>query len=237
MIILDQATQTLEIILDAAVSLAESTWFISYVEIDGPNNNAFSGISGIGSTNGNTAVTLIDASAGDGVINQLKSFSLVNEDNAPIAVTIRVNDTATIITDLIYVVLQVNDNLQYIDTRGFFVIDNNGNEKLVLAQPTLSGSDGQLPNAKGTLYTATGNERLIGITLVNSDNGAYTVNLYLNRSGTSRRIIPKDKPLPDELEFPPIANIKHTLNVGDLVEGDASSANKVDYVISTEKLP
>jgi hypothetical protein len=71
---------------------------------------------------------------------------------------------------------------------------------------------------------------VVSITLVNTDVAARTCNLYLNRTGTSRRIIPKDKSLAagDALVF----DTKFTLGASDLVEGDASAATVVDYVIS-----
>jgi hypothetical protein len=54
-------------------------------------------------------------------------------------------------------------------------------------------SDGQLPDSKGDLYTASGVCVLVALTLVNTDSSAITVNLYLLPSGgTARRLIPVD---------------------------------------------
>lgn len=93
-------------------------------------------------------------------------------------------------------------------------------------------ADGQLPATKGTLYTvpASTNTIIKTITLVNTSGSAVTVNLYLNLSGTSRRIIPMDLSLGagELLE----TDADYTLEAGDLIEGDASSATTVDYTIN-----
>lgn len=93
-------------------------------------------------------------------------------------------------------------------------------------------ANGQLAAAKATLYTTPGATQAVirSITLVNTDSSARTVNLYVNGTGTSRRITPKDLSL--------AAGTMHeidrviTLEAADIVEGDASVANVVDYVIS-----
>jgi hypothetical protein len=93
-------------------------------------------------------------------------------------------------------------------------------------------ADGQLAATKGTLYTTPGSTQTIvkSITLVNTDSSARTVNLYVNASGTSRRIIPKDMSLAIGAQF----TLDHviTLEAADLIEGDASAATVVDFVIS-----
>lgn len=205
----------------------------SYIEIDGTHDNAFTPTEQASTTNSGTAVTIVDAPGADSIYLQLKSVSIVNIDTAAVTLTIQLNDTATSVISLFVVTLEVGDNLQYIDTDGFRVLDKNGKVKTF---GRMDGSDGQLANAKGTIYTATFPCKIKGITLVSSDNGTYTVNLYVNRAGTSRRIIPKDKSLSDDLQYPPIADIYHFLDTGDLIEGDASSATKVDYLVSVEGL-
>lgn len=95
-------------------------------------------------------------------------------------------------------------------------------------------ANGQLPNTKTALYTATGDAGVNILRLVNTSGSAVTVNVYVKKSGgTSRRIVPKDYSLaagamlscfePGEV-FP--------LQNGDAVEGDASSATVVDYVLA-----
>jgi len=93
-------------------------------------------------------------------------------------------------------------------------------------------ASGQLAAAKATIYTTPGATQAVvkSITLVNTDTVARTVNLYVNTAGTSRRVIPKDLALAAGSQF----TIDHliTLEAADLLEGDASAATVVDYVIS-----
>lgn len=92
-------------------------------------------------------------------------------------------------------------------------------------------ADGQLPSSKGTLYTVPPGATtiIVTITLVNTDSAARTVDLYLNRTGTSRRIISKDLSIAagNSLEH----TTRHTMEAGDLLEGDASAATVVDYTV------
>jgi len=92
-------------------------------------------------------------------------------------------------------------------------------------------ADGQLAAAKATLYTCPADTQTIikTITLVNTDSSARNVNLYVN-TGTSRRIIPQNMELGVNYCF--IFDDELTLEAGDLIEGDASATNVVDYVIN-----
>lgn len=95
-------------------------------------------------------------------------------------------------------------------------------------------ADGQLAATKGTLYTTPASTETIitTITLVNTDSSARTVNLYAQRDGTnSRRIIPEALSLAADGGTLVFDN-KITLEAADLIEGDASAASVVDYVIS-----
>ena len=92
---------------------------------------------------------------------------------------------------------------------------------------------GQLANSKGTLYTVpTATETLVNsITLVNTDSSARTVNLYVQKDGSnSRRIIPKDLSIAAGASF--VYDSVTTLEAADLIEGDASVADKLDYTIN-----
>lgn len=94
-------------------------------------------------------------------------------------------------------------------------------------------ADGQLAAAKATLYTVAASTQTIikTITLVNTDTSARTVNLYIKVSGgTSRRIIPKDLSL--GVAYCLVFDDELTLEAADIIEGDASAATVVDYVIN-----
>jgi len=89
--------------------------------------------------------------------------------------------------------------------------------------------DGQLAVAKGTLYTTPAVTQAVAkVVLVNTDASARTVNLYVNRTGTSRRIAPKDVSVGAGEEY---TSETVTLEAADLIEGDASAATVVDYSI------
>jgi hypothetical protein len=92
---------------------------------------------------------------------------------------------------------------------------------------TLKTADGQLPAAKGTLYTMAA-DGFVKVTVVNTDTVARTVNIYVNPAGTSRRVSSKDQSLGagERAAFG-----LHALQSGDLVEGDASAATIVDYKV------
>lgn len=93
-------------------------------------------------------------------------------------------------------------------------------------------ADGQLAAAKATLYTTPASTQTIvkSITFVNTSASAVTINAYAKPGATSRRVIPKDLSIPAGASYVHDAVI--TLEAGDLIEGDASTANVVDYVIN-----
>ena len=94
-------------------------------------------------------------------------------------------------------------------------------------------ADGQLANTKGTIYTCPASTQAIikTITLVNTNSTAEAVNLYFKASGgTSRRIIPVDNSLAASNLL--IMDDEVTLEAADILEGDTTTASKVDYVIN-----
>lgn len=93
-------------------------------------------------------------------------------------------------------------------------------------------ANGQLPSSKGTLYTATGPTIIKCITAVNTDSSTRTINFYVKRT-TSRQITPVALSLSAGVAY--VDDSVHTLDNGDLIEGDASVANKVDYTINGAK--
>jgi hypothetical protein len=102
-----------------------------------------------------------------------------------------------------------------------------------MALTPLAIADGQLPAAKGTLYTCPALTTVIITTFSLSHTGAAdrTINLYVNRTGTSRRILGKNRAMVvgDSIEKDKTAIV---LEAGDLLEGDASAAAEIDYVFS-----
>jgi len=93
-------------------------------------------------------------------------------------------------------------------------------------------ADGQLPAAAAALYTVPASTSTIikTITISNTDSVTRTVNLYINANGVNRRIIPQNLPMPQNYTW--INNDELTLETGDMIQGDASAANVVDYTIN-----
>lgn len=91
---------------------------------------------------------------------------------------------------------------------------------------------GQLPASKTTLYTCgTLSTAVLKITAVNTDSVARTVNFYIKKSGsTSRRLTPKNTSV--EPGYLLTVEVPQILTTADVLEGDASSASVVDYVVS-----
>ena len=92
-------------------------------------------------------------------------------------------------------------------------------------------ADGQLPSSKNTLYTVLPSTSTIvkTITYVNSTASTIAVNLYVNIGGTSRRIIPTNMSMAAGALM--IFDDELTLAAGNTIEGDASAATSIDYVI------
>ena len=94
-------------------------------------------------------------------------------------------------------------------------------------------ADGQLADAKATLYTTPAATQTVinRITLVNTNSSGESINLYFKASGgTSRRITPKNYTLAVDALF--IMDDVVTLEPADIIEGDTTTAAKVDFVIS-----
>lgn len=90
-------------------------------------------------------------------------------------------------------------------------------------------ADGQLPAAKGTLYTSVGITYEKIVALCNVSGSSQTVKLYVNRavSGVSRRIRTMTLDPDQSYEL----SIALPMSAGDLLEGESTNATSVDYVI------
>jgi len=95
-------------------------------------------------------------------------------------------------------------------------------------------ADGQLADSKGTIYTSPASTQTIvkSIILVNTNSSAEAVNIYFKASGgTSRQITPVDKSLAASAKTE-VLEKDLTLEAADILEGDTTTASKVDFVIS-----
>lgn len=93
-------------------------------------------------------------------------------------------------------------------------------------------ADGQLANSKGTIYTATSVKAVaLNIILVNTNTTSETVNLYFKKSGgTSRRLIPKDTALAASNSL--VMDDVVTMAASAVLEGDTTTADKVDFTVN-----
>jgi hypothetical protein len=92
--------------------------------------------------------------------------------------------------------------------------------------------DGYLTIAKVTMYTAPASTSGIEktITLVNGHGSAVTVNLYVNRTGADRNIMPVNMNMDSGDAY--FHDTVITLLAGDIIKGSASVDSVVHYVIS-----
>lgn len=90
-------------------------------------------------------------------------------------------------------------------------------------------ADGQLPTTKGTLFAipALTWAYVKNITVFNTNAATQTVLLYLNTTGTSRRIARFVLAQNEWAEY----TQPRELEAGDLIEGETTTASAVDYTI------
>ena len=92
-------------------------------------------------------------------------------------------------------------------------------------------ADGQLSNTPATTILSVTQTGILGeILLTNTSGAAVTTNIFINRTGTDRRIGGKDASVPAG-GYKKIA-VAVALKTGDVIKGDASTGAVVDYVLS-----
>jgi len=110
-------------------------------------------------------------------------------------------------------------------------------DKIVIHQPRYRRAKnlgtGQLAGSEGSLYlcpTAM-NAEVVTMSFVNTHTSALTMYLYVKTSGgTSRHIAPKALSLAAGAAY--VYDYTVTLGPGDDIRGYASTASKIDYIIS-----
>lgn len=95
-------------------------------------------------------------------------------------------------------------------------------------------ADGQLSSTPGSTIHTVAQPGILGeILLTNTHNAQVTMNLFINRTGSDRRIFGKDIPI-DAGGFRRLA-CAIALLTGDTIKGDASVDVVVDHVFSGVK--
>jgi hypothetical protein len=123
--ILNSTTDSLEIVLDKAITTNQLSFSVFYNEY---TSTTVTPLQNTGTTNSLTAVNLINAPASNKQ-RQLRWCSINNIDTKDIGVKIRFNDNASY-RDVIYIYLGVNESIQYTEEMGWRVYDANGGEKI-----------------------------------------------------------------------------------------------------------
>ena len=93
-------------------------------------------------------------------------------------------------------------------------------------------ADGQLASSASTLYTApTANAIIKAFVLFNTGSSEQTANVYITRSGSSRRQLYQFI-LPTKTAASVVTDGEvWSLSAGDVIEGDTTSGLIVDYTI------
>ena len=94
-------------------------------------------------------------------------------------------------------------------------------------------ANGQLAAAIGDIYASPALTQTIikSIILVNTNSSTETVNLYMLKfGGVARRLVPKNLQVAAGYEV--VVDEVITLEAGDKIQGDTTTAVKVDYTIS-----
>lgn len=131
---LTNTTETLQVILAGAVTTNHSVVTVDYGE-----NTATTFVAGKqrSTTNGTTAVNILNAPASANTQRIVELLTMTNQDTAPITVTIRTNDGGTLGTQFGPVTLQVGERIQFATDTGFTVYTVTGAVKVTAVQSTV----------------------------------------------------------------------------------------------------
>lgn len=172
MIILDATTKAVEVALGSAITTNQLHWTSSYVDITA---STFSALASDGVTNNATRVVAVPAPSAS-VSRQVKFISVYNADTASATVSIYLNNNAT--TRILFkAVLNVGEELSYLDGIGWKVTDNNGAEKF-------TNSNGLALTAQATGFTIAGGTTSKTLTVF--DNVSLNQSLLTTSSPTFR---------------------------------------------------
>lgn len=223
MILLD-SSDSLQVLLAGTVATVQPVLYAAFADhVPG----SFTPGSSSGTTNGATAVDWVAAPA-DIAMRQVKYLSLYNADTAAVDATIRVVDNATN-RILLNVSIGEGERLEYVDGKGFRVIDSTGAEKVSSSvTPSVGTKQVQvmLSDMSTALTTGTGKalwiapedgsltDVWIGVGTVSS-SGAVTVDF--NKNGTS---VLTTQPSIDASEATSLTGTAAVIGTAAFVKGD-----------------
>jgi hypothetical protein len=186
MIVLDSTLRKLEIVLAGAITTNQLPFVATYQD-----STVAPAATNQGASNSTTAVTLVAAPA-SGVQRRLKYLSIYNADTVSAAVTVRLNDNATLRT-LVNIALPSGSTLSFVHGAGWSVLPapagGGSGSNFISAIANKSANFTVPTNASGTLHkVTTGSSTIIAtlptaaaagadwyIFLQKADNGAGTI--------------------------------------------------------------
>ena len=95
-------------------------------------------------------------------------------------------------------------------------------------------ADGQVASSVGSIYTSTGVKTIVkSATFFNTNATAQTLNVYVTRSGGTRRQLYRDASMAQYTSFDLLSQGEVlVLSAGDSIDADTTTASAVDYVIT-----
>lgn len=175
MIILDATNETLELVLQSAVSTNELQYTVNYVDV---TTTTYTPGNTDGLSTGTTTVTIASAPSAS-TQRQIKLITVYNNDTASARVIIK-KDTAGTEKILCKILLNVGDSLIYSDGKGFNIITTDGGFKNSDAQGYLGFAAGASTINSGTVIFSNSNNinfGLNGSTITASANN-YQASFY-----------------------------------------------------------
>lgn len=145
MILLDTTTDTIEMVLGAAVAANQPQYYVSYIDT---TSTTYVPAETHGLLNSTTPVTAVSAPANNTTPRQIKFISVFNADTTAVTLTIRLDDTSTEKT-LWSGVLGSNEMVQYADSEGWCTFSSAGVRKIT--DPSVPGVS-RISYNGGTVY-------------------------------------------------------------------------------------
>ena len=154
MIILNNDTRSLEIVLAGAVSSTQLTYTLNYTNQTPNFLNTENSTNG--TTNNVTAVTMLSAPMPGGR-KLMRSLFVYNADNATSTVTVRLNDNSTT-RIIVKVILAIGDHLIYTSESGWFILDTNGQIKTLVSSTAATQAE-QETASNTSVYVSPGRQQ------------------------------------------------------------------------------
>lgn len=123
-----KGVKKLQVLLGGAVATSECPITVNYRDIT-TTNKMGQADSTDSITTGNTAVDVVAAPPA-GVRRELEGFSLYNDDTTSVTVTVRVYVSSSTTRVIFYGTLLTNESLLFDESRGWYCLNANGEQKL-----------------------------------------------------------------------------------------------------------